>query len=66
MRVLVRDHPCYSGAAHHHYARIHLAVAEGSGDAGRARPWHSSRPHSPWRWMIWSIPECWTDESVKA
>ena len=25
--ALVRDHPCYSEEAHHHFARIHVAVA---------------------------------------
>lgn len=27
VRAQMRDHPCYSEAAHHHYARMHLAVA---------------------------------------
>lgn len=27
IRVQIRDHPCYSEAAHHHYARMHVAVA---------------------------------------
>ncbi len=25
--ALVRDHPCYSEEAHHHFARMHVAVA---------------------------------------
>ncbi len=27
VRAQIRDHPCYSEAAHHHYARMHVAVA---------------------------------------
>ncbi len=27
IRAQIRDHPCYSEAAHHHYARMHVAVA---------------------------------------
>jgi nitrogen fixation protein NifB len=27
IRAKVRDHPCYSEEAHHHYARMHVAVA---------------------------------------
>ncbi len=27
--ALVRNHPCYSEEAHHHFARLHLAVAPG-------------------------------------
>jgi nitrogen fixation protein NifB len=27
--ALVKDHPCYSEEAHHHFARLHLAVAPG-------------------------------------
>lgn len=27
VRARVHDHPCYSEGAHHHYARMHLAVA---------------------------------------
>ena len=27
--ALAKDHPCYSEDAHHHFARLHLAVAPG-------------------------------------
>src|SRR5512141_2362980 len=27
LAALVRDHPCYSEEAHHHFARMHVAVA---------------------------------------
>ncbi len=29
VRAKVRDHPCYSEDAHHHFARLHVAVAPG-------------------------------------
>ncbi len=29
VREKVRDHPCYSERAHHHFARLHVAVAPG-------------------------------------
>ncbi|ABM61075.1 nitrogenase cofactor biosynthesis protein NifB [Halorhodospira halophila] len=29
LRAKVRDHPCYSERAHHHFARLHVAVAPG-------------------------------------